>query len=313
MSEKPIKIEQADIIVPSLKVGETALVFQRHGEYNRDRDAAGAGSLLKESADTITEADKQWFMDLLANPDNRDNTFVLFVSSDTRYAGKGFRSLETGQLAQDAAVQVMEDLGINLKERIINLNLSFKMARSTETDQNIRPMPGIREPEIFNPADAEYLHYLQVTYGYADKIAQTGISPRGWAFHEMDAEIEARKKTNAEGQEELIDRTKTSLALLERYSRVWHATNPGKKLVIWATSHYDTINPLVKEINGELREEDGSLADTYQPVDYGGGIVIKFSGDKNATVETRRHHGRELEVGRTATRHSVTSLGQPRY
>lgn len=62
----------------------------------------------------------------------------------------------------------------------------------------------------------------------------------------MDVEKVERLKTGAEGQQVSIYRTKKSLYILERYARVWHANNPGKKLVIWATSHYDTVNPLIK-------------------------------------------------------------------
>lgn len=314
MSEKPHKIEQADIIVPSLMTGESVLVFQRHGKYNRDRNAENAGSLLDESAKEIKDSDEQWFREFLASPRARDETYVLFVSSDTQYSGKGFRSLETGQLAQDAATKVMDDLGMDPDEHIINFNPNFKVARSSDTDQDIRPIAGIREPDIFNPDDKAYIEHLQKTHGFADEVAETGISPKGWAFHEMDAEKTVRETTGAEGQEDLIDRTKTSLALLERYARVWHANNPDKKLVIWATSHYDTINPLVKEIDGRLRENDGSLADTYQPVDYGGGIVLKFpQAEGDVIIETRVHDQKKIEIGRVATRKSVTRLGQSRH
>lgn len=313
MTEKPHKIEQQDIIVPSIGKGETAVVFQRHGKYIRDRDAENAGSLYEDNAEVVQQADEEWFQELLSSPQAREITYFLFVSSDTQYAGKGFRSLETGQLAQDAAKKVMLELGIDANEHIINFNDNFKIARSDETDQDIRPLPGIREPDIFNPDDAAYIHHLQETHGYADEYNKTGISPKGWAFHEMDAEKAKRETTGAEGQEDLIDRTKASLAVLERYARVWHVNNPDKKLVIWATSHYDTINPLVKEIDGCLRENDGSLADTYQPVDYGGGIVLKFpSREGDITVETRKHQGEKIDIGRVATRKSVTRLGRSR-
>jgi len=313
MSEKPLKIEQADIIVPVLRSGETILVFQRHGKYNRDRNAHDAGSLFANDATRIAEGDKKWFQNVLKRTEIAEDTYVLFVSSDTQYAGKGFRSLETGQLAQEAAREVMETLGVDPDEHIINFNTNFKTARFDETNQDIRPVAGIREPDIFNPADSAYIEHLQETHGYADEEAKTGISPKGWAFHEMDAEVDVRETTGAEGQEDLIGRTKASLAILERYSRVWHANNPDKNLIIWATSHYDTINPLVKEVDGRLRDVDGSLSDTYQPVDYGGGIIMKFSRDREATIETREHHKKKIDIGRVATRNSVTRLGQPRH
>ncbi|MFZ1258093.1 MAG: hypothetical protein WAQ25_01350 [Candidatus Saccharimonas sp.] len=311
MSEKKThKIEQADIITPNIKPGETALVFQRHGKYNRDRSSDSAGSLFEDSARDIKDKDKEWFDKVLS--DNGDDVHILFVSSDTQYANKGFRSMETGQLAQHAAVEAMTERGIDPNEGIINFNKNFKTARFAQTDQDIRPVAGIREPDIFNPADKEYITFLQRTYGYADEISKTGLSPKAWAIHEMDREAGIRETTGAEGQQNLIDRTKKSLATLERYSRVWHINNPGKKLVIWATSHYDTLNPLIKEVEGQLYNSDGSFADTYQPVDFGGGIVIKFSKDSLPTLESRIHKN-SLVLGHAATRLSATRLDLPRY
>lgn len=313
MTERnPHKIEQADIVVPKLSQGETAVIFQRHGKYNRDRGDQDAGSLFTDDAERIKSADEQWFHDVLA--EGAQDTYVLFVSSDTQYAGKGHRSLETGQLAQDAAVHVMKERGIDANEHILNLKADFSVAYSQDTGQSIRPMSGIREPDIFNPADKSYLVFLQQKYGYADEEAKTGLTPAGWAAHEMDVEKVERLKTGAEGQQDLIDRTKKSLYILERYARVWHANNPGKKLVIWATSHYDTVNPLVKEIDGQLKNDDGTFADTYQPVDYGGGIVLKFSASiEGARIQTRVHHGVRIGLGNVATRQSVTRLGLPKY
>ncbi len=309
------KIEQEDIIVPELKKGQTALVLQRHGKYNRDPSADDAGSLEGQDAEKIKQADKAWFRDLLTKSGEGDETFILFVSSDTQYAGNGFRSLETGQLAQDAAISAMQELEIDPEEHILNLNSDFSIARSDETDQNIRPVAGLREPDIFNPDDVSYLEHLQRTHGYADAETKSGMSPKAWGMHEMDAEREVRETTGAEGQQDLIDRTKTSLAILERYARIWHASNPDKKLVIWATSHYDTINPLIKEVDGRLYDEKGDLADEYQPVDYGGGVVLKFpsSPEEDVTLETRAHDGAKIDLGRVATRNPVTRLGLPRH
>lgn len=316
MTEKKIhKIEQEDIIIPDIMSGETALVFQRHGKYNRDCNSPDAGSLFSDDADRIQDEDTAWFSKVLSQSGAPDDTYVLFTSSDTQYAAKGYRSLETGQLAQNAAAQVMKELGIDPNRHIINCNKDFAISRSYETDQAIRPMPGVREPEIFNPADKDYIQHLQAIYGYSDEVAKKGLSPAGWAAHEMDSEMLVRQTAGAEGQQDLIDRTKKSLYILQRYARVWHVNNPGKRLVIWLTSHYDTVNPLVKEVEGQLKNDDGSFSDTYQPVDYGGGIVLKFpkadTGD--VLLETRVHHGRKIALGNTATRQSVTRLGLPKY
>jgi len=319
MSEIPKnKVEIEDIILPELAPGESSVVFQRHGKYDRDRNSETAGSVTAGSAEEMYDYDRKTFDKLFKQPD----TYVLFVSSDTQYADKGFRSLETAEVAQQAAKDSLESQGLDATERIINLNPEYSTARHDETDQDIRPLAGIREPQIFNPRDAGYVQHLQDKYGYADEEAKTGLSPKGWAFHEFDGEREAREETGAEGEEELIKRTKKTLAILERYAHVWHANNPDKRLVIWAASHYDTISPLIREANGVLREEDGSLADVYQGVDYGGGIVINIpSSVEDDLTLTRRASERILKLGHEAAVAplegeditSPTKLNQPRF
>lgn len=316
--EKSSKVEKEDIILPELQVGETSIVFQRHGKYDRDRDSKTAGSVTPENSQELYDHDTETFDKLFTQPD----TYVLFVSSDTQYAGKGFRSLETAEIAQQAAKDSLEAVGLDANERIINFNPDFSTARHDETDQDVRPLAGIREPQIFNPRDVEYITHLQEKHGYGDDEAKTGISPKGWAFHEFDGERDVRETTDAEGEEELIKRTKKTLAVLERYSRVWHASNPDKRLVIWAASHYDTISPLVREVDGVLREENGDLADVYQGVDYGGGVVINIpaSPEDDLTL-TRRASERVLKLGQQSAAAplegkditSPTKLNQPRF
>lgn len=312
------KVEKEDIVIPELEVGQTSIVFQRHGKYDRSRDSETAGSVTVEHAEELYAYDKELFDTLFKQGD----TYVLFTSSDTQYAGKGFRSLETAEVAQKAATESLRDAGLDPNERIINFNPDFSTARHDETDQDIRPLPGIREPQIFNPRDIDYISHLQEKHGYGDDEAKTGISPKGWAFHEFDGEREVRETTDAESEDELIRRTKKTLAILERYARVWHANNPDKKLVIWAASHYDTISPLVKEVNGTARDGDGKLVDAYQAVDYGGGVVINIPASPDDEVSlTRRASKRVLKLGHEAATArlegkditSPTKLNQPRF
>lgn len=284
------KIEKIDIQAPRLEAGESAIVFQRHERYNRDRNAADAGSLAPEHADAAYQRDVEFFQDVLGqdSPESGE-TMVLFVSSDTQYAGKGRRSMETAQLAQDAASEVMTSLGINPSERIINLNPDFKTDNFTPTGQAIRPDKKIREPQIFDTPG--YVDYLRDKYGGEDGPG-AGISPKAWAMHEMDAERKVREQHGAEGVHEMLGRTKQSLALVERYASIFHANNPNKKLVVWMASHYDTLSPLVKDAQGMSFEE-------YVPVDYGAGVVIELSKDAEP-VMTAQQQRVTLDLGEKA-------------
>ncbi len=301
MSEKQTpKIEKEHIHIPDLEPGGTAIVLQRHERYNRDRDAADAGSLTPEAASAAYERNLELFRDLLkseegAEPEEGAETMFFFVSSDTQYAGGGRRSLETGQLAQDAAVAVMEELGINPTDRIINFNDDFRTRRSEATDQDINPVRHLREPRIFEKP--EYVSFLRDKYGAEDGPG-TGISPRAWAMHEMDAEKDVREQHGAEGVHDVVDRTKKSIRLLDRYSGAFHKANPNKRLVVWATTHYDTISPLVKDAT-----ETGF--DEYVPVDYGAGVVLNIPPKSDEVLLQLDDRSIPLNLGRAGLKETV--------
>lgn len=286
------KVEKEDIKVPHLESGETTIVFQRHEEYDRDRKSDNAGSLFPEAADAARERYNEYFRELFSQ-DTDSETMLFFVSSDTQYAGKGRRSLETGQLAQDAAAVVLEEMGIDPSERIININPNFNTWRSDETDQDIRPDRHIVEPDIFNTP--QYVEFLRDKYGSKEGDPGKGISQKAWAMHEEDADAEVREEMGAEGVYDVIDRTKKSLRHLSRYASLFHKSNPDKKLLVWASSHYDTISPLVKDATGADFGE-------YLPVDYGGGVLIELGkGEAEPQLEAQ-NQSVPLALGRVATK-----------
>jgi hypothetical protein len=290
MSETKIeKIEKKDIHAPRLNIGSSAIVFQRHEKYERNPESDIAGSLIPDVIDEAKARDKEFFDDLLSEDDGSD-TMVLFVSSDTQYANNGYRSMETAQIAQDAAVEAMEELGIDPSINIINFNPDFKTDRFDATNQSVRPDKNIREPQIFESMD--YVKYLKTKYGSDD-----ALSPQAWGIHEMDGEKEKREEFGAESVYDMADRTKKSLSILGRYAKVFHAHNPDKKLIIWAASHYDTISPFVKQ-------STNTGFDQYVPVDYGAGIVIELAKDKEPSFEAQ---GKRVVVnlGNVATKSNL--------
>lgn len=287
MIEKPTyTIEQHDIRVPHLATGESAIVFQRHGKYERDLASDTSGSITEDSAKDLLTHDQSFFEDLLAHEPHPEDVMVLFVSSDTKY-GQGYRSMETAQVAQDAAAAVFDAKGINHATQIINLNLDFKTYVFDKTGQTIRPDAKIHEPEFLD--NQGYVQFLKDKY--SDGVQ---LTPKAWAMHEMDADKDVREQHGAEGVQDIVDRTKKSLAIMERYARIFHTNNPGKKLVIWAASHYDTLSPLVKDATG------ANFGD-YLPVDYGAGITIELKNGQTPTFEVA---GKQvpLSLASTATK-----------
>lgn len=287
MSEKISKVEKSDIKAPEIPAGGTAIVFQRHEKYNRDRLADDAGSITESEA--TVDRDIAFFKELL-HQERADGveTVALFVSSDTQYAGKGYRSMETGQLAQDAAVEVFEEAGIDPNERIINFNDGFNTSDFDKTGQAIRPVKGIVEPKIFDESP-DFVEELGRRFNDPELQADIDarrtdvkLSKRAFgAYEEDDPEVvEMRERHGAEGVHDIVDRTKKSLRILERYARIFHKNNPNKRLVIWATSHYDTISPLVKDVTGTDFTE-------YIGVDYGAGVVIEVPPEGETTLSAQ--------------------------
>ncbi len=297
MSEIQIpKIEKQDITAPDIQPGGTAIVMQRHERYERDRALDNAGSLIESDATAAKLRDTQFFNELLDTEDSAE-TMVLFISSDTQYAGRGRRSLETSQLAQDAAIEVLQEHGIDPATRIINFHPAFNTSRSGVTDQDIRPFGKLREPQIFDKP--EYVDFLRDKYG-AENGAGTGISQAAWAAHEADTEKEVREQMGAEGVHDIVDRTKASVQILERYAQAFHKSNPNKRLVIWAATHYDTLSPLVKDAVG------AEFSD-YLPVDYGAGVVINIEPDSNEVTLSAQGQKVALNLGH----HSVQDVVAP--
>lgn len=277
MSEKQIpSVEKEDIQAPRLVPGSSAIIFQRHERYQRERNAVDAGSIFPEHAESAQQRDLEFFRDIIAHDDEGTSMF-FFASSDTQYADNGRRSMETAQLAFDAAVKALEEANIDPAERIINLNPNFSTSRFEATNQDVRPIEGIREPQMFEDSP-DYVEHLRTKYGEEDGPG-TGISQKAWAAHEEDLEKATREELGAEGVYDILGRTKKSLKVLERYSKVFHANNPDSRLVIWAASHYDTISPLVKDTTETGFGE-------YVPVDYGAGVVIEVPPEGETTLNT---------------------------
>ncbi|HKX73285.1 MAG TPA: hypothetical protein VJM32_04695 [Candidatus Saccharimonadales bacterium] len=259
------RVEQRDIQAPILTAEGTTIVLQRHEAYQRDKAAQNAGSITEFGAYDTDLA----FFDALLAQENTDgpHAMMLFVSSDTQYASGGYRSMETTDLAQLAAIAALQERGIDPAERIINIHPAFTTHTFAPMGTAVRPLPGLREPHLFGAAAEEYLRHLLQKYG----DSETGdLTTAAWKAHEADAERTVREQTGAEGVHDIIGRTKASVALLQRYAHLFHTHNKGAHLVIWAGTHYDTISPLVKDATNTPLE-------TFLPVDYGGGVVIELS------------------------------------
>jgi hypothetical protein len=260
----PELITRDDIRPHPIAAGETELIIQRHGKYERN-EGPGVGSLPGSSRRDEQAAATAYFSGFLEQLPEYDRKTVdlLVVTSDTQYKGGGRRSQETARIAQDSASEVFSRATM-AAGNIINLSHDLK------GEGGPRPMKKLREPQMLNDSP-DFRDFL------IDKYGENGEMNLGfWIAFEDDAEKDLRLEMGAEGPDDIADRMLFSANTLARYSKLYHASHPDKRLIIWAATHYDTISPFVK------REIFGVSKEAKLQVDYGAGIVIDIDREGGA-------------------------------
>lgn len=296
-------IERSDIKPHPIKAGETEIVLQRHGKYIRagasldarsvkdlllerhgtyqcgQDDGPDLGSLTGQAAIAETAAAAVYFEFFLAGLQTEEGATVdvLFVASDTRYLDGGQRSYETAGLAQMAAEAVFEANGLPAS----NI-LNAAWPQGAPGGAGPTPVPKLREPNFLNESPG-FLDYMLDKYGGPKRELTTPL----WVAFEEDTEREVRLQMGAEGPDDIADRTIEAVHDLECYAANYHHTNPGRRLIVWAGTHYDTISPFVK------RELFGVGRERLLRVDYGAGITIDIDTEGHAVTEIA---GREYVV-----------------
>ncbi|MDD5692873.1 MAG: hypothetical protein WC437_03595 [Patescibacteria group bacterium] len=265
--EKHPNIERSDLTPREIGPGETEIIFQRHGKYERDKESDQAGKLTETAREKEARADEDFIRKQLENvpEEERGKVRFLFVGSDTKYQ-EGQRSLETSNIFLDTTRKILGEYGLD-QSQVLNNSPHIKGGEET------RPMSLIREPKMFDES-WDYVQFLKEKY---DKDGE-GLGKGFWVAFEEDVEKEEREKRGAEGPDGLADRLQRSLAIFSRFARFYHSKHEDERLIIVATTHYDTISPFVK------REVYRSDMRDYVGVDYGSGIVIKQ--DRVGRVDT---------------------------
>lgn len=275
------RIERSDIHPYPIASGGTKIVLQRHGEYERERGTDQTGSLTDPR--TEREAATEFFSGLLDQipEDERNTVDVVFVASDTQYFDGGRRSYETATVAQQAALAVFEQYGVPA-QNIINFSGRLHTSRhATDRMPSVtgpKTTPNLREPNFLNDSP-DFLDFLLEKYG--------GMNLEFWKAFEGDVHRDVRLAMGAEGPDDIADRTGFTVNVLSRYAQMYHQENPGRRLVIWGGTHYDTISPLVKRDVFRVGKEEQLL------VDYGAGITIDIDPHGQATTHIG---GKEYEV-----------------
>lgn len=252
------KIERSDISREMPKEGETEIIMQRHEAYIRDVEDEKAGSLKEEEAKKSYDQAVEIFKSKLENlpEDERDTVDVLVIASNTQYV-KGRRSFETAAQVLKGTEDVFKEYGIDEKQ-ILNSG-----ARRAGEENRPTKNTAILEPQFIDQSP-EFREFLKEKYG------DGAMNQKFWQAFEEDWEKEEREKVGAEGPDDILERYSKFMNVLAKFSEVYHKKHPGRRLIIWPTSHYDTISPYVKKMTGMDTKKD------YLAVDYGAGISLKI-------------------------------------
>ncbi len=258
----PEIIRNADVRSEVPAVGGTVIVIQRHEKYIRSEGDPMAGHLENKAALKAKEQAIKVFGEIMQRiPEGeKDKVDVLVAASDTK--------LDTGQRCMETAQQTIEGIKTILTENKLKEDQLLNTHEGRFRGGNgPRPTPTIREPKMFSDSPG-FVKFLEGKYGTGQPF---------WKAFEEDTEQGVRKAMEAEGPWELAERLNRFINALAEYSSLYHKENPGKRLVVWVVTHYDTISPYVKRYLANVGK------DKYIPVDYGAGFSINVQPDGVAT------------------------------
>ncbi len=265
------EVTAADIRRDPPEVGGSKIILQRHERYQREERPGGAlGSLTPESAKRAYNQTCQIVEEMLAplSEDERKELFFLVVGSSTKFKNQGMRSMET-------AAEVLKALKDQLQERTLSTE---QIINNRSVQKSVAPITKMQAPRFLDDSEA-YLAFLREKYGDETQAF--------WKAFEEDTHNEERQSMEAEGPDEMDARFAAYVKTLANYAEHFHNDNPGKRLVVWAVSHYDTVSPYIKR---HITKTDPHQ---YLPIDYGAGVSVEIDSKGNATTTFQ---GKEYSV-----------------
>lgn len=270
-SSQEFSMHIKEISAATPEPGGTVLVLQRNAKDNRDAGSPEYGALSAEVQAQTQEGAKIFFDQLFdgLDEDEKQSVRVLVVASDATLITPGGvnsshkRGLETAEQDISGILRSITEHNLDPSQVLINPSEDGNTPEPVELD-------GLVDLRIWE--SPEFVEYMKAKYG-------TGID--FFAAYEDDLEVDTREDMNVEGPADVAIRMREVVTdLTQDVAQEYHRENPGTRLVVWATSHYDSISPFVK---GYVYQDNPTKH--LVKVAYGGGISIKISPD-NSFAET---------------------------
>lgn len=276
-------ITETDLRVVVPEIDGTTFVLQRNAKDERDttllqrnergeRDSEAVntyGALKPEAAEATRASAKEYFDQLLGQltPEERQELEILVIASDApliapegeagEFNSPHKRGAETADQVIAGIREALQSAGVD-EQRLLNLS---EFASQTEK-------PG-------GPVEFDRLKPLAIldeSPEFVKKLKElSGTGKKFWIDYELDTHEAVREAMGAEGVADIAERMRAFLRLIAEGAKHRHLEHPGKRLVIWAVSHYDSISPFVK-----VRVLDRPATD-YLPINAGAGVVLEMS------------------------------------
>lgn len=258
------RITPADIKPVIPEDGGSVFVLQRNAKDRDNRmlpvESPPFGSLDEGEGEATQAQSKEFFDQIFKDlpPEERAKIDILVVAGNASLrmpSGKRSphkRSVETAGHILTGIKASIAEFGVN-PDQLLN--------RTGEPIEIING--GLLDLKMFEESP-EFVKFLVDKYGDTKEL---------WVAYEEDRDKEVRERMGAEGPEDIADRVGDYIATLENAMKLYHQHHPGRKVIVFANSQYDSISPTLKKyVTGQPME-------TYLPVDYRGGVAFEVGAD----------------------------------
>lgn len=258
------KIETADIRPDVPELGGSTIILQRNAKDDRRPGSPDFGALDEKAAELARIQAKEFFEKIFSSltGEERGTIDIMVVASDATLVTPYTKAIH--KRAVETGVQVLS----GLTEAMQNASVAEQQLLNNSANHGSVVEVSELKDLLMMEESPDFVEFLRSKYG-------TGVE--FWNAYENDVEKETRLKMKAEGPDDIADRVNYALSLQAQIAREYHEANPGRRLIIWAISHYDSISPFAKKhvTNTDLN--------TYLPIEQGGGITIAIDKDGGAT------------------------------
>lgn len=292
-SPKTEKVTSADLKLKVPELGGTVIVLQRNAKDKDNRKLPEGdprfGALDAGEAEQTQLESQAAFDELLGNmtDEERKTLDILVVAGDSKlFLPDGRRS------EHKRAVETADAVLKGIRKAMGKFSITEQQLLNKE-GQSIELSSGSLK-DLYMLENSDFVKFL------IEKSTKDGVFDEKmfWTFYESDKFAKERMEMKAEGPLDIAKRVNEYMGTVANAMKHYHEKHPGRRVIVWAVSHYDSISPFLKKHVAGMTKQ--TFLDTYLPVDNRAGVVLNLrKGSLNATAQIKE---REYNVSLTGKR-----------